>query len=242
MPNFIQSVLTATILVIFFVASVFGVYFIFGEIQTSDRTVLLIEIAKTLLQIAFIVIVGGVVSILFKSFETRLKGEKYLHDYKVDFLERLHSTYNAIKACRRSLRASGLSNRYGSLPKSMSEDQAYFYKEQMISLTEHQLNLEVLKKDIESFRGAFSNASQISSSLDAMEKYVRSITKDYEKKWVHLQRDMPNQQVIQFKHLIDFTGRYTDSEFKTNFAEEYDQAVKLIRHDLMPLKSIGQAT
>lgn len=229
----IRTVLTIlTFLLILILASV-GIILIFGNLNTKDQAKILIEVGKSLLQLSLIVILGGVVSELLKSFDRRRQQDKALHGFREELLKALRLTYQNVKRSRRALRVIGLTTKYGTVPITMSVGQKDAYKKEMELLNEQQLRCEALLVEIGNFPEAFSSGILLQQNLQKMTGYLRNIQDEYEAQWTRLDKDISNTKFESFSRLSDFTGKYQDSNFKDEFADTYDKAIGLLRQDLL---------
>lgn len=165
----------------------FGLFLLFGEMDSANRASLFLEAAKSLLQLGVIVILGGLVVSLLKSFEKDRTSSKAIHEFHMEFLTELRDNYESIKECRRSLRASGLTD--DKNPITLNEYQVKDYKETMLILDKNKLRLERLKLEIGKFPDAFKESKELSDSLTLMEDYIRGIHKEYENNWSKLGRN-----------------------------------------------------
>jgi len=222
-------------------AALAGLYLIFGKMPDAERSKLLLEASKALFQIITALIVGIFISAVVKSFANSRKADKALHDFRLEFLNQLQAAYQRVKKSRRALRASGLTTKFDAPPLTMSQDQRDNYRKEMDVLNEAQLELERLNLEIGHFPDSFSGHQQLTLALGNMESYLRDILTEYEKFWPKLKKEAGDVRFAELPMLNDFTGRYSQSKFKGQFARSYDVALALIRQELLPLNRAAKA-
>jgi hypothetical protein len=230
---------TYIFLLLFFILSVAGLYFIFGNIPDADRVSLLLEVAKFLLQIITLLVIAGLVSKLVRSFEKDRKADKALHDFRSGILNDLEALYQKIKKSQHILRSAGLTYAFNVQIVTMSDKQVESYGVEMTKLNEAQLELEKIELGIERFPGSFSKSTDLKSKLGEMEAYLNDLLTEYAQLWPKLSENKSNVLFSNFKVLIDFTGS-GDSRYASTFSTSYGNAVGFIREDLLPLKLVLQ--
>lgn len=236
----LRSAATTFVLLVCLVFSIVGLKLVFGEIPDDKETELWLEVGKSLLYLATVVVAAGFVSQIFSAFTKSKKADTALHDFRVGYLEQIERTYREAKKVRRALRAVGLSTKYLPQTGAFSDADVKCYFDQMAILNDVQLELERLKLHLGHFPDAFTGGEKLDTTLREMEAYLRKILDEYEKTAPVL-RSAPNTVMVgDLKILTDFTGAAEKSEFETRFAKQYDLAVGLVRQDLLPLRAVLQ--
>lgn len=214
-------------LLLIFVISLVAAFVLGAEITNAQS--FRMELIKSLLQLAIVVVMGGVIAALFKQYDvTRSKlldHESQLNDiaetkrgvYESYSLE-LGRLYRLVKRVRRTLRAAGLSTITQNDDAEITTDQMKIYRNEMATLNETQLELEGMK--IESkYVKVFQEVSVITNRLGLMEDYLRRILAEYE-----AVARLKSLKLTQLKRLDEFTGdsRRTDLSFsgELGFSEE----------------------
>lgn len=178
-----------------------------------------------------------------KNADQILKQDQLRAEIRADYLKRLGVLYREVKSARRSLRAAGLTTRFGNAPDTLSEAEANAYKEEIQDLNHAQLELEALKIEASSLP-TFASINNLTNHLRKMEDYLRQILKEYEKMCPILDSG-ESIYFSQLEHLDEFTGR-TSRDFKfthyerasiyrlkSHFSEPYDDVIKLISQNLI---------
>ena len=156
----------------------------FGAImvQRPPHDQIWIEIAKAGLQLGIVSIIGGGITLILKRFERRQEERRTLNEYRLKVLHDVTTSYNQIKAVRRTLRAFGFKT-----PRSLlTLDQVIEFRGQMKSLDEAQLALERLKREVRVRSDSFCKAQQIQCALVTAEEYIQDVLKDWETKGVDI--------------------------------------------------------
>jgi hypothetical protein len=239
-------VLLTTFTVTIWLTILFASYPGHPEAEESIR----VEIVKSLLQLAIVIIIGGVVATLFKTEEQRrdrlLKAEEQRREHlrlraetRADYLKRLSKLYRDVKAARRALRTGGLTTKYptSKKPISINSVQIGVYKEQMERINEAQLELEGLKIEAKSLPD-FASLESVSERLEQMEKYLGDIISEFEEIYPLMQISQPITP-DKLKHLDEYTGdKYRNSvdtkhRFKADFSEPYSEVIGIISRQLI---------
>jgi hypothetical protein len=218
-------------------------------LSTTEETIR-VEIIKSLLQLAVVIIIGTIVTALFKaverSSEQLLKEAEQIRqqsrlraETRVDYINRLGDLYRNIKSSRRALRAFGLTTKFitSHTPISINSNQINMYREQMERINEAQLELEKLKIEAKNLPN-FASLKGVPENLESMEKYVGKIVSEFEEAFPLLEskRSIPPHML---KHLEEYTGdtdrqNYgTKYRFKKHFAEPYDEVIAIISKSLV---------
>jgi hypothetical protein len=154
------------------------------------------ELAKSLLQIGTVTIIGGLIGAFIKfsldDVIRRRDHERQDSQRRFDLvnglIERSGSAYRDAKACRRRLRAAGLSRKFGAVPVRLTDAQWAAYCDELRTLNDIQLKLEQLKiesrthPELQRFRatGPEQKRGKLYSCLRSMEKYLGKIVAEYE--------------------------------------------------------------
>jgi hypothetical protein len=229
-----QFVFASALIITFAVTIGITAYLVFNPLPGDEEgSPIRIEIIKSLLQFAFVIIIGGVVAAIFKALEQNREQVRLLAATRADYLNRLGKLYRTIKAARRALRAEGLTTKFhkSNKPISIHKNQLPLYRTQMEHINEAQLELEELK--IEAGSLPVFKPLKVSDKLEQMEKYVRDVLKEFEEVYPLLQSDQPVKS-DQLNHLDEFTddkdpgSTGTKRHFHEDFAKPYDQVIKII--------------
>lgn len=169
------------LLLILGVAALLGVFGIYLRTDTAHRTTLLIEIAKGLIQILGIGIIGALVKFLFDDYwDRRQRADKLkaleqqrneaLQEFRLDKIKRLVLVTNVLR------RAPVLIDAHRS---------AKTYNQQMRALLDARLELRLLRHEINAagpgVNPAFPRWPEIRDQLRKMEDYVAWLEKDFRK-------------------------------------------------------------
>lgn len=221
-------------LVLLFVASgaLALLYGIFGKLSDSNRATFYLEVAKALLQVVGVLLLGVLVTAAIKYLENTRKADKALHDFRLEFLNRLVSLDESVKKVRHVLRLSGLTNEF-TQKQVITTGQIAVYKEQLGSLQEVESGISRLAQDIANFRNAFSESVVLESKLKNLQIFMRALLDEQEKNFPEL----PQVLLAQLPKLAGFTGISTDGTYQT-WLNGYSDAVFLVRKDLLPLEAV----
>ena len=147
-------------------------YVIFGHMDANARATLYLEAAKALLQLIVVIMLGALVTLVIKQSENNKKADKALHDFRVEFLNRLRSFDEAVKKSRYVLRSSGLTNQYVQ-HLVITPPQIDVYDAQLSALQDAESGVGRLIQDIASFRDAFSENVVLENKLRNMQLFLR---------------------------------------------------------------------
>jgi hypothetical protein len=172
-----------------------------------------------------------------KEAERLREKEQLWAEIRADYLKRLGVLYRYVKAARRSLRAAGLTTKFGKIPDTLSKTQANIYKEEMQHLNHAQLELEALKIEAISLP-TLASIGDLKKHLEKMEVYLRQILNEYENICPTLNSG-ESIKFSQLEHLNEFTERTSsnlrtqEKLFKTQFLKPYDNVIKGISQHLI---------
>jgi hypothetical protein len=227
----IKQIIFLALVVLVIIAAAIAFLWKSAEPDTIQR-----EIVKSLLQLGVVVVLGSAISAVIKAIDQdRIKAQEAAA-LRTDYLRRVGSAYRSAKAVRRNLRAAGLTRRYGPPPDFVGKKHLGRFQKEMRRLNEAQLGLEALKIEASSLP-EYHRSSEIASSIEKMEKYLRGILREYERYEPHLVEGT-NVPFSEFPRLDEFTesarakGKPEDYQLKRDFALSYDLVVALISKDL----------
>jgi hypothetical protein len=255
-----ERLLTFTLLIAFII-TVGGAVLLANLIEDPETSPgnFYFEVARYLLQLGIVIIIGGLVAYFFREEGERRRqereDERYERDLalkeaekrqeqaqaraaiRVDYLNRLGSAYRNVKAARRALRAGGMTSRYDDYqPATITDNLAQVYRDEMKRVNDAQLVLEALKIEADSLP-AFVALSDVKDKLETMEDYLRDVLWEYEK--ASALRESGKPVVFgDLEKLEEFTGATKRTlaperhRFKAHFSAPYDMVVKAISKQL----------
>ncbi len=209
-------------------------YLIFGHMKADARAALYLEAAKALLQLIVVIMLGALVTLVIKQSENNKKADKALHDFRVEFLNRLRSFDDAVKKSRYVLRSSGLTNQYVQ-NLVITPPQIDVYDAQLSALQDAESGVGRLIQDIASFPDAFSENVVLENKLRNMQLFLRGLLEEYEKS----RPNFPQVLSSSLPMLAGFTGLPSGAGYN-DWLSGYIAATVIIRKDLLPLKQAIQ--
>ena len=239
--------LLTTLLIVF--TTTVALLFLFFRSPTPNT--FSFEIAKALLQLGVVAVVGAVVSLAMTNYqleqgqrdkdrerehqthvkerEVERQRREYREELLVATLSRTVAAYGQTKKARRLLRARCGPGQSGPCNVQLDE-----YDKYMEAINDAQLELESLKGDVMTSKPAFTDASSIASLLEAMEKYLGKLIKEYEANRHALVASKGSIPIGNLKRLKDFlTPADEQNAFKLSVIDSYHEVQKRIRSDLL---------
>jgi hypothetical protein len=173
-----------------------------------------IEIAKAGAQLGIISIIGGGIALALRlleslrqedraHLESRREERRILNEYRLNVLRDVTTSYNRIKAVRRTLRAFG----FRAPASPLTPDQVTEFRSQMKSLNEAQLALERLKREVKVQSDSFCEAEQIRQELETAEKYINHVIEDWEQHAVNVVAGAVPTVITSMRSLQDFLDK-----------------------------------
>jgi len=163
-----------------FALTLLAIYFVYKNPLPNDKeNKIQIEIIKSLLQLLVVIIIGGIVSALFKAEEANREQSRIRVETWKEYLKRIGIVYREVKRARRALTAGGLTTKNNNNPTVISQNQFILYVEQIGIINYAQLELEGLKIEATNLPD-FVSLKSISNYLLRSEEYLRQILKEYE--------------------------------------------------------------
>jgi len=209
-----------------------------------------LEIAKAILQLGVVSILGTGVSILVFKYqserqqfdrdreheralaeheqERQRKHIEYREDLLKATLAKTMASYNSVKKARRLLRARAI----------IVQDSADYvwldpYDTYIDIINESQLDFENLVRDVEMSEPAFSSPRELIQALRTMERFLGKMLKEYETFRRDFHGDVPRKKLNEFNELRAFIGPFEGSRFATDFVGPYHEIQRAIRGDLL---------
>ena len=195
-----------------------------------------LEIAKSLLEILTVAVVGQAVALTVKLHNDSRRKQAAADQIRYRALDTLNHTFVSAKRIRRRARARStvLSPGEASEHRRITRVQYFKCLEQVNDI---QLALEVLAKDIETRAGLFKEGRGIFRLVSSMEEYLNGLVDE----WEHLNVPFTGQPravaVEQLARFADFIGPYRTSRFRPKFVHAYYEAVELLRASLADARS-----
>jgi hypothetical protein len=196
---------------------------VFGAKMANDRNQIWIEIAKTGAQLGILSIIGGGVATALRLLESLREEQRTLNQYRLSVLRDITTSYNQIKAVRRTLRAFG----FKAPASPLSPDQVTEFRAQMKALNEAQLALERLKRELTVRPDCFYEAGQIQCELKTAERYIGHVLDDWQEHGVDIVAGVPPTVMTPMGNLQAFL-RESDEGFQAGAAEPMERLQALI--------------
>ena len=205
---------------------------------SADGT-LSFEVAKALLQLGVVAVVGAVVSLLIfeyqreretidKDRDRNRKSLEYRETLLLSILSRATDAYGRAKKARRLLRG-----RATVVKDSASAILADQYDRCFDMLNDAQLELEDIARDVETSGKAFSQPKVLIAQLRLMESYLGTLIGEYEKLRRRFSGDPPSLPLRTLSLLKDFLEPANSSDFMPQMVVPYHDVQKRIRGDLL---------
>jgi hypothetical protein len=219
------------------VAVIVGGYLLFRSSTLDDQARIKIEVIKTLLSLPIILILGGIVSELFKYIDRQREDSKSLAIFREDIRKRLGEAYAGAKRCRRLLRVAGFTEEFFKDPITLTKEHMDAYSNQLEVINEIQLDLEKLWQEVDCFSCAFSSPNALIKRVKVMSGYLRRLIDEYERNWTILQETRTELPLSNLTALRQLTGPTNVGKFREQYCDRYSEAVRIIRQDLLRAKT-----
>jgi hypothetical protein len=236
-----QRKLSIILFIILFI-SIFIVSLITLNAKPSIWNEVRLEIVKYLLQLAVVIVIGGIIAALFKTFERSLEESQRREEESrrqaqlrsqthEDYLRRLGILYRTVKASRRILRSCGLATKY-QIPESINDSQLKIYAEEMRKINASQLELEGMMLESERLP-VFVDIGNLSGNLHTMEEYLRDIFTEFEE-WGPILESLEadKRDFLKLSRLDEFTGttnrNVSGKRFLRDFWSSYNEILDKI--------------
>jgi len=176
------------------------------------------ELPKLLAQLIVITIIGGFISFLIQDHKRRQDLEDHANEFRKATLNNLIRAYSNAKKVRRRLRAKA--NQSGG--KFLQSD----YEEAMRDINEAQIELEIVKREIETNKNYFKDYETLYDNVKKMEGFLRELHKEYE-------GESCKYTIAQF--INDSEGSSMWGEFFTPF----DETLERMRENILSPPSLS---
>ena len=181
-----------------------------------------LETLKSLLHLLVVIIIGGVVTYLFKSTEATRQQEQAFLTIRMALFDKLNRLYHEVKDVREELRKNNLSTKGGNKPDINSPRSKEAYYKEMDRLQALRRRIEELKREAIAFP-AFNQYKMVRVRIAYMEKYLGKIVSEY----LMAKKDLDDNKPVVFEnlsYLVEFTGDV--KKFKSEKDEE-EEDIKL---------------
>lgn len=220
---------TAYAIVAVLVLAITGVAAIYLSLGSGGRTDLRIELAKALLQLGVVGVVGGFVTWLLserskaneravQERDKRRERQEALNELRRSAAGRLVSATNAVRRAPLLIESHRSKKTYG---------------EQMRGLVDVWLDLSLLRHEQES-AGAFARHGSINKQITAMQHYLDSLIKE----WRDEYRSLPDppadawDRIQALPALEDLRDAGRHSTFTEGYLHPYREALRLMREEI----------
>lgn len=192
----------------------------------AGRGTLGFEIVKLLVQFLLVGILGVLISLLVQNYNRHRDREVTINDLRKAVLARLIRAYSDTKQARRIIMAHRL-NDGTRLTYEV-------YDEQMKSISQTQLALEILNHEIQTLRVYFGDRSgRIIENIGKMEKFLGDIIDEYKDSLQSVDSDPEHIPLASLPTLGSSMGKTNENNFRTRFVEPYREAVATIRNQIL---------
>jgi len=191
----------------------------------DDRTVMLKETYKLLLQAILVGIVGG---LAIKQWEAQRAASLDRETFVAGFRKQVAEAYFHTKRARRLLKARACREGGASIGFE-------FYEEKMLDINDQQLALETAVRELEARSRDFEEFERIKEDLKSMEGYLRALVREYQYDSPALALDAGAAVTIAGRtRLQEFIADVTHSvkgEFDTRFAFRFSDVLRALRNE-----------
>jgi hypothetical protein len=180
----------------------------------AARLEIAVEVAKAAIGLFPVVFFGVVVAELIKrrdderaQRDKRRDQERALQDKRLEarraFRDRSITAYNLSKSVRRNLRGAGFGPQMGA---QISPEMLELLDQQMRRLSDAQLQLEQLFREVAASGAAFRDPEAVRTPLDDIEKYLNAVVRDWEHQRVALGQRPDAEMLHGWTHFEDFVA------------------------------------
>jgi hypothetical protein len=209
-------------------------------LHDAEANTLKFEIAKAILQLGVVSVIGAIVSLFTFEFqrarqladkerEIDHKNLEYREDLLKSTLARMTAAYSAVKKARRLLRARAILSRDRPAPCVLGKP----YDSYMDVVNDAQLEVENLARDIHTSAPAFSDSKSLVAELYAIDFYLGTLISEYENTRGEFEGEEPEKALGELAALQEFIGRAKGGPFKEHVIVPYHKIQKAIREDLL---------
>lgn len=187
------------------------------------------EVAKAGVQIGLVGLAGsGVTWLLGRATAARDKAHR-IEAYRLRIFGELVDAYNGIKAVRRTLRALGFRSPSGT--GRLTTEQADEFLAEMRSLVSCQLELEHIKRELETRARAFPEEEYLQTRVTSVETHLNEVIREWEKKGPAIVEGADVALVQGLELLQKFLGPGKES-FRPKVATPMAQVQAWLREDV----------
>ncbi|HEV2855187.1 MAG TPA: hypothetical protein VHC97_20505 [Thermoanaerobaculia bacterium] len=179
---------------------------------------------ELIIQMILLVVAGGMFVQLYNRWQSKRAA---INDFRKATLHSLIKAYSDTKKSRRTLRARVEPCITEAAQESSEAISCSAYDEYMNIVSDTQLSLEVVKRELRVFKTAFDDASSLIECVRNMENYLQEIIDEYERT-LKLFHGKPAIPLSRLPRLSAFVVKGASSDFST-FSEAFHQSLALIQ-------------
>ncbi len=168
-----------------------------------------VGIFKLTYQFALLVVMGGAVGWVFRSYTKIREGLESDRQELLGATRDLVSSYNDIKAIRRILRAQA--QKCGEIGEPETYIQIDVYERQVLKLSRVQLTLEAYKRRVNADKQLFKEAAGLHRRLSEMEVYLHCVIEEYELAFREFSEKPTSLLAIELPKLSEFIAPRMES-------------------------------
>jgi hypothetical protein len=186
---------------------------------------------KTTYQFLLVTIVGAAVTGMYQAVAFARELRERRRQFQRDVHDHLVSSYNDAKRARRMLRARAITPSEESTLISGPAVHLDEYAQQMETISDAQLSLELAIRRVEANRPLFSAPSRLIDELERGEKYLNSLVDEYEA--LQLPSSTKNVSLATVPGLRHFLEPFHESgPFRDSFKDPFGRAMKLLEFEI----------
>ncbi|MBL8239300.1 MAG: hypothetical protein JNM66_17880 [Bryobacterales bacterium] len=185
-----------------------------------------LEYVKAVLQLLLAAVVVGAVRIIADNYQRQKGKEDQRQKAKEEVLRDLVAAYSNVKQARRLLRARGLS--------ANGDVRTNIYDERLEYLSAQRLSIEAIAERVEASRKVFVDRKGIGDRITSMEKYLNSLTKEWEEKLPAATRDgvIDGDRLPQLLAFLQGATAPDGTSYPRHFVEPYHLALQSLRMEI----------
>jgi hypothetical protein len=192
-----------------------------------------LELAKALLQVIVVIVLGEVVSMLVSRYNRQRQSLIELSEFKKTILKDLSQIKSTSQKVVNTIRGNGLSFDSESHELATAKIKAEVYQNEMQLIYEIRRELRRIEEDIQTFAYTFSEPEELISRISSMRAFFKNLTKEYENYSQSPTNKNPLILLSNFPELSGFIIPEIKSEQITKLEENYRLINNSIRKDIL---------
>lgn len=213
-----------------FIGSIIGLIFLIVQFKLMTEE-FAFQVSKILIQFITVIIIGQIIHLFINAYTKKKQEEAVLREYRNSILKKISTLNTSALRFIHNIRSNAIFYDETNAAESGARIKLQVYKYEMQNFNELLFEIYITREEIKTFRHAFSDITNFWKSIRKVETILLSITKEFEKVSVRIDKDDESLPLTNLPKLQDFIKPFGKSNQRQIFSDLYDEIMASIRDD-----------